>query len=366
VKYWITHNEPWVVSSIYGWDPDHGAEYIYKASHNLIRAHAKVFHLYDKLFRKQYGGSIGITLSHIQGYPRMKNDQSDIDSAERYNQFSLGWFANPIFGNGDYPDVMKWQIGNKSLAMNLGKSRLPTFSHSEKQLIKGSADFLGLNLYTGTLVTKKVQPALNASYDNDRDVETGPDPKWPSSGSDWLKVTPFALRGALNWIKDHYDNCPVLITENGVSDNNSGLNDVQRVTYLRDYIDEVLKAIQIDGCDVRGYSVWSLLDNFEWMRGYSERFGLHFVNFSDPERQRIPKLSAKYYRSIIEHHGFLKDSYTGTQGSTRSTKEDIVKYSSTWTTKKNNGNLSFKLYTSGISLLISHILYLNLNFLRLM
>ncbi|KAL3857523.1 hypothetical protein ACJMK2_012183 [Sinanodonta woodiana] len=304
-----------------------------------------------------------MSLSHIQGYPRVKNDPSDIESAERYNQFSLGWFANPIFGNGDYPDVMKWQIGNKSQAMHIGESRLPTFSNSEKQLLKGSADFLGLNLYTATLVTKRARPLLNASYDNDRDVEFGPDPKWPSSGSDWLKVTPFALRGALTWIKDHYNNCPVLITENGVSDNNGGLDDVHRVAYIRDYIDEVLKAIRIDGCDVKGYSVWSLLDNFEWMRGYSERFGLHFVNFSDPERQRIPKLSANYYRSIIEHHGFLKDQCTETQSPTHSSKENIVQYSSTQTTMINSGNLSFRLYTSIMYLLISQILCQNLIFI---
>ena len=62
----------------------------------------------------------------------------------------------------------------------------------------------------------------------------------------------------------------------------------------------------MDGCDVKGYTAWSLLDNFEWMRGYSERFGLHFVNFSDPERKRIPKASAAYFTSIIEDNGFSR------------------------------------------------------------
>lgn len=64
-------------------------------------------------------------------------------------------------------------------------------------------------------------------------------------------------------------------------------------------------AIRLDGCDVRGYTAWSFLDNFEWMRGYSEHFGLHYVNFSDPERPRTPKLSAKYYTSVIINNGFL-------------------------------------------------------------
>ena len=69
-------------------------------------------------------------------------------------------------------------------------------------------------------------------------------------------------------------------------------------------------AIRLDGCDVRGYIAWSLLDNFEWLQGYSERFGLHYVNFSDPARPRTPKASAKYYTSIIENNGFPKQPIT--------------------------------------------------------
>lgn len=65
-------------------------------------------------------------------------------------------------------------------------------------------------------------------------------------------------------------------------------------------------AIRLDGCDVRGYIAWSFLHNFEWTRGFSERFGLHFVNFSDPQRPRTPKLSASFYKSLIENNGFLE------------------------------------------------------------
>ena len=71
-----------------------------------------------------------------------------------------------------------------------------------------------------------------------------------------------------------------------------------------------LSALRLDGCDIRGYTVWSLLDNFEWMMGTTEHFGLHYVNFSDPERPRTPKASAAFYRSIIEANGFLKEGHS--------------------------------------------------------
>ena len=66
----------------------------------------------------------------------------------------------------------------------------------------------------------------------------------------------------------------------------------------------MLSAIRLDGCDVRGYTAWSLLDNFEWAMGYSERFGLHYVDYDDPKRPRTPKASARCYAKIIKDNGF--------------------------------------------------------------
>ncbi|XP_053375783.1 uncharacterized protein LOC123534954 isoform X1 [Mercenaria mercenaria] len=309
VKFWITHNEPWVAAH-HGYESaDHAPGRKgqgYSAGHNFLRSHGKVYRLYQKEYKSSQQGQVGITLSHMWGEPHDNQSLADIEAAERFNQFSLGWFANPIYGNGDYPDVMKWQIGNKSLEQGLKSSRLPEFTNEEKEMLKGSADFFGYNLYTSALIQASVKPLHPPSYEGDLDLIESKDPKWLKSGSKWLRVTPWGLRRGLNWIKSHYNNFPVYITENGVSDNTGTTSDQHRIDYYRQYINEVLKAIRLDGCDVRGYTAWSFLDNFEWMEGYSEHFGLHFVNFSDPERPRTPKLSAAYFTSIVENNGFPK------------------------------------------------------------
>lgn len=84
------------------------------------------------------------------------------------------------------------------------------------------------------------------------------------------------MRHMLNWIRREYDNPIVYITENGVSDK-GGLNDVKRVEYFNSYLTAVSNAID-DGCNVKGYIAWSLMDSYEWKSGYSEKFGLYHVS----------------------------------------------------------------------------------------
>ena len=106
-------------------------------------------------------------------------------------------------------------------------------------------------------------------------------------------------------------------------------------------------ALRLDGCDIRGYTAWSFMDNFEWMRGYSERFGLHHVNFSDPERPRIPKASAKFFTSVIEENGFLKGSAptltTSDNQRTASETPEVIKFDGSDGQTDNAWNLSTSL-----------------------
>uniref|UniRef100_A0A8B9SEC9 Beta-glucosidase n=1 Tax=Apteryx owenii TaxID=8824 RepID=A0A8B9SEC9_APTOW len=220
-------------------------------------------------------------------------------------QFLAGWFAHPIFKNGDYHEVMKTRIRERSLAQGLTKSRLPEFTESEKQRIKGTYDFFGLNHYTTVLVYNLNYPAAVASYDSDRGVASVTDRSWLGSGSFWLNVTPFGFRKLLKWITDEYNGPPIYVTENGISERGAvNFNDTWRIHYLKSYINEALKASLIDDVDLRGYAAWTLMDNFEWAVGFAEKFGFYYVNRTDPSLPRLPKASARFYAQLISCNGF--------------------------------------------------------------
>nr|XP_006006254.1 PREDICTED: lactase-phlorizin hydrolase [Latimeria chalumnae] len=311
VKFWITVNEPYNVANI-----GHGygvaapgistrpgtAPYI--VGHNLIKAHAEAWHLYNDTYRAKQGGLISITINSDWAEPRNPYKQEDIDSARRFMQFYGGWFAHPIFKTGDYNEVMKNRILERSLANGLLKSRLPEFTETEKQRIKGTYDYFGFNHYT-TVMTFNFNYGKLQSYDADRGVGAVTDRSWLNSGSSWLKVTPFGFRRILNWIKEEYNNPPIYITENGISERGEpDLKDTWRINYLKSYINEALKAVKLDGVDLRGYTAWTLMDNFEWAMGFSERFGLYYTNLSDTSIPRIPKESTKFYSTVIQCNGF--------------------------------------------------------------
>ncbi|XP_051953538.1 lactase-like b isoform X1 [Xyrauchen texanus] len=311
VKYWITFNNPWSVA-VEGYETGEHAPGLklrgtgaYRAAHHIIKAHAKVWHTYDSQWRSQQRGMVGISLSGDWGEPVDITNQKDIEAAERYVQFYIGWFATPIF-HGDYPQVMKDFIGRKSAQQGLGTSRLPTFSSLEKSYIKGTSDFLGVGHFTTRYITQKNSPSNRGStYFTDRDIAELVDPRWPDPGSEWLYSVPWGFRRLLNFIKTQYGNPMIFITENGVSEKMTctELCDDWRIQYFKDYINEMLKAIR-DGVNVKGYTAWSLLDKFEWDEGYSERFGLYYVDFRNKNKPRYPKASVQFYKRIIRSNGF--------------------------------------------------------------
>jgi len=274
----------------------------YQCAHTIIKSHAKAYRLYDSTYREAQGGLVGITLDSGWYEPKDPSNASHVEAAERAIQFKHGWFGSPIFF-GKYPDVMRLYVDEASETDGIFPSRLPTFTEEESAEIKGTWDFLGLNHYTTELAEPNVD--TGSGWEADQDVRTSQDPSWPSSSASWLKVVPWGFRKLLNWLKRTYGSPEIYVTENGYADYpTTGLNDVGRVGYYNDYVNQLMKAVNLDNVRVTAYTAWSLMDNFEWARGYSERFGTHLVDFNDPNRPRTPKASANLLKDIFANNGF--------------------------------------------------------------
>merc|ERR1712241_93696 len=323
VKFWITLNEP-KETSLQGYGSGDMAPgikgrgtYSYIAAHNQIRAHGRAYRLYEEHFKEDHGGECGITCNVNWAEPRDPNTPADVQAHEDNLQFNFGWYLHAIAKDGKYPPIMRSQIDRKSEEQGFTESRLPHFTEDESAMIAGSCDFIGMNFYTADVVYPEVcecDPEVDENcpdYYCDQDVSSYQDESWYGSGSSWLKVAPWGIRGALNWASQEYklneSKKKIYITENGFSDKLGNSDDLQRIYYYKHYINQILKAIKNDGVDVGGYYAWSLMDNFEWAMGYSEHFGLHSVDMTPIAEggihARTPKESSRFYARLIAAKG---------------------------------------------------------------
>jgi len=310
VKDWITLNEPWV-TSVQGYGiGDHapgiknlGTD-VYVAAHNQIRAHAKAYRLYHAQYAATQNGKVGVTLNVNWAEPD-STSQADIDAADADLQFNLGWYARPIAVDGQYPDVMREKIDAKSIEQGFSPSRLPTFTVEDQLDIAGSLDFLGINHYTANMISYQESNINDVSYFADSDTAAYQPKEWYPTASSWMRVTPFGIRPLLNFIRENYGDYDILITENGYSDYQGNTDDLQRIYYYKHYINNMLKATVLDGIKLKGYFAWSLMDNFEWARGYTEKFGVHSVDMEDPNRARTQKESARYLMGLAQANAFV-------------------------------------------------------------
>lgn len=222
----------------------------------------------------------------------------DKAAAQRRQEFQIGWFLDPIY-YGQYPASMRQALG----------SRLPSFSSAQSHQLKGSADYLAINHYTSRFgaAPQSACPSLPSNgWDDDQCCVTSTasatgEPIGPQAGSDWLLAVPWGLRKLLVWLSERYQHPVIIVTENGCDDldgPSAGLNDTFRIRYHQDYL-AALKEAVLAGVDVRGYFVWSLLDNFEWGDGFSRRFGLYHVADLTGSLVRTPKASVEWFRGFI-------------------------------------------------------------------
>jgi beta-glucosidase len=296
VKNWITLNEPWCSAVLGHGFGNHapgrksGTE-PWIVGHNLLLAHARAVQIYRKDYAASQRGQIGLVMNCDWREP-MTDSDADRQAAELALEFMLAWFADPIYC-GDYPESLKVRLGDK----------LPEFTVSEKEMLKGSSDFFGLNHYS-TYYTRAVEKAGggqagNAGVFGTDEVELIPLGDVPVSAMNW-SIVPWGMNKLLHWIDRRYGHPPIYITENGVAgaepDVKTAVNDTQRCDFFRDYIAGGLKA-RDEGVDLRGYFAWCLLDTFEWAWGFDVQFGLVRVDMETGER--TPKKSFYAYRNLI-------------------------------------------------------------------
>ncbi len=316
-KYWITFNEPWC-SSILGYStgyfaPGHTSDRTKSAvgdssrepwivGHNLLVAHGRAVKVYRDEFKAKDKGQIGITLNGDYTYPWDPEDPRDIEAADRKIEFAISWFADPIYF-GKYPDSMRKQLGD----------RLPEFTPEEEALVKGSNDFYGMNHYTADYV--KHGDGNPAPEDFLGDLTTHSYNKngeciGPETQSFWMRPNPQGFRGLINWLSKRYGYPTIYVTENGTSIKGENdlpkeeiLKDKFRVGYYEGYVNALAQAVSEDGCDVKGYMAWSLMDNFEWAEGYETRLGSTFVDYKDNQK-RYPKASGEKMKALFD--GLIK------------------------------------------------------------
>jgi beta-glucosidase len=287
VKLWATLNEPWVVTDggyLHGaLAPGHRNRFEAPiASHHLLRAHGEAV----KSYRAEGRHRIGIVANIEPKYPA-SDDPSDRAATARADAYMNRQYLDPIF-LGRYPEELS-QIFDEAW---------PRWPASDMTVIRQPLDFLGVNYYTRNVTRFDPRAEL-------LQAAPVPQPRATYTETAW-EVFPAGLTDTLVWVKDRYGNPPTYVTENGAAFfdpptlEGDRLADPLRIEYLRQHLKAVHAAIE-HGVDVRGYFVWSLLDNFEWSLGYSKRFGIVHVDFDT--QKRTPKDSALFYAQVIASNG---------------------------------------------------------------
>ncbi|XP_023019417.2 cytosolic beta-glucosidase [Leptinotarsa decemlineata] len=305
VQSWVTINEPkQICHAGYGLgvfapgvvSPGVGE---YLCARHVLLAHAKAWHVFDKEFRSKLKSRNTIVIDS-DWYEPATHSKADAIAAEIKRQFVYGMYAHPIV-YGNWPKIMIDNIAKYSKAQGFKQSRLPAFSQEEIELIKGTYDFLAVNHYTTYMVSALEDPnhVGGVSWDEDSGVNSYQKSTWKTAAIDWFKIVPWGFGKLLRWLKHTYGDKEIVITENGVSDTTGTLRDQHRIDYLQSYMSHMVDAIY-DGVNVTSYTVWSIIDNFEWNQGFNAKLGMYYINMSDPEKRRIAKDSSKYLAKVIK------------------------------------------------------------------
>lgn len=280
VKLWVTLNEPWC-SSFLGYfmgvhAPGHtNLQEAITAAHNLLRAHGlavKEFHSIVK------DGSVGLT-NVVSKVEPATDKLEDIEAAKVVDQLVNGWFHDTVI-RGAYPAKARRSLEEIGVSVR----------NDDMDAISTPIDFFGVNYYTRQLIA--FDPESPAKY---KHVE-GPLPKTEMG---W-EIYPQGLCDMLKRLWESHK-LPLYVTENGMAGPDAlqggEVHDPYRIEYLESHFKKALEAMKA-GVDLRGYFVWTLMDNFEWAYGYSKRFGIVYTDYNT--QKRYLKDSAKWYKEFLK------------------------------------------------------------------
>lgn len=255
-----------------------------QARHHAVYAHG----LAVQAMRGAVGKGLPMGLAeNIPNIAPLLERAEDIAATKEALREMTGMYLTPIFEGAYHPNYLKAQGADA-----------PTFTDEEMKVISTPLDFVGLNLYAPTFV--------RADAADPKGWSTVPcDENYPKMHMPWLNIGPSILYWGPRIVSELWKVPAVYITENGCAypdrpNEKNELLDTARVMYLQEHLIHAHRAVA-EGYPLKGYFLWSLLDNFEWAYGYTKRFGIHYVNYETLER--TPKLSAMFYGDVIRRNG---------------------------------------------------------------
>jgi beta-glucosidase len=292
VRNWTTLNEPWC-SAMLGYHIGRQApgrqdfSAAIAAAHHLLLGHGIATQRLRAAARTPIELSLTLNMSNVTP---ATDSEADRAAARRADGLAIRLYLDPVV-HGRYPaDVVE--------DLEVRGVRIP-IEDGDLEVISTPFDVLGVNYYFSSAVSG-VDANGHTVDDNGHPVEREVRLGLPTTAMDW-EIVPDGFTELLIRLSRDYPSLPMVVMENGAAfhdevDHNGSVHDEQRIAYLADHITAVARARQA-GADVRGYFVWSLLDNFEWAYGYAKRFGLIRVDYETQDR--TPKRSALWYRNLI-------------------------------------------------------------------
>jgi beta-glucosidase len=291
VSQWMTHNEPWCTSFLShqigvhapGWQDWPAA---FAAAHHVLLSHGLAA---AQIRANVADAEVGIAINFEPASPASDSPE-DYHAARLWDGYFSRWFVDPLFGRLYPADMTDHYIRSRQLP-----NGLDFVQEGDMATIAAPLDFFGVNYYTRHIAQ---------ASENLDEYRSLPNPGAEYTDMGW-EVHPDSFYRLLNRLHFEYRPRKLYVTENGCSypegpDQTGRVADERRIAYLRSHLEAAHRAIQ-NGVPLAGYLQWSLLDNYEWAHGYSQRFGIVHVDYAT--QKRTLKDSALWYRDVIARNG---------------------------------------------------------------